>query len=904
MMNKPPDKKVDAKQAAKNPRPSAPRPGLDVPPSGEGDDKPPENSLAIRIVGLCMGVMSLCLGDYFVNTIPTMWAVHVFALLTGTYMSYINRETKTKWQSSVVIGGICLVAANCWFELNAGLQQGEASPFTPGVHFLVGTYAMQSFELRTRGDINTSMLLGLIILGLVAPIGKSIIFGAAIFIYVCLLVSLMYFDCVNRTREGWESEAVKEVLLTPTLEKSGIVFQGITPLCLALMPILSACLFLVLPRADAYVDRTYAYLSSVFGKKSTDLIMMPEALPEGARRWTKPEGEKRKNSDQALADGVAKKKNTFKTENEEDQLESASKNKGKEGKESDEDKGQPTDKSNKNSKNKIKNTKVTVERGKKQKAPPSNVKGSAVSTPNPVDALGYDDEMSISGNAPTSNALVLRVRSSRVCYSKLYDFDKYELNGKWTDSLTEVTELEKNPRGAVDLSQVKSLALPTNLASIQLPQDVVVECQMSRNIPAAWVPTKLDWKRTSINVDEMGALRLAGDAELKKGDKYTVTSTFPLYDLEKMKKEQPKDSSTETDYRFRLSRYLQLPEDLPEQLVDLADHVGSPGTNWFNKADLIAEYLRTNYKYSYTKNHGDSDDPLSEFLFDDPGKKGDCKDFATALIIMLRCEGIPARIVCGFSPGDLNQVSGFREIKLKNTHAWAEVYVPDHGWVPFDATPKGYMPDKAPEQAYDIDSLQKKSAPQDLEQLQAEPPKTESEKGPKLTWQAIAMIISGIGVVGFCLFLLARALLKYLKKVRENSTKHHPARKFLKQVEAAFKKWKLERNQHETGLEFSRKVRNAVRERQRQGDRVDRELGQTVETFMERYEEAYYGNKDTLHELEQLSKNIIQSLGKNPASGAGGSGSGAAGGGKAAAAAASSARRGVASASPAKPDDE
>lgn len=886
-MNKPPDKKTDgpgkpgaakaAAQAAKNQRTAAPRPGLEMGAAG-GSEKPPENSIAIRIVALCMGVMSLCLGDYFVNTIPVMWAVHVFALLTGTYMSYINRETKTKWQSSVVIGGICLVAANCWFELNSGLQAGEASPFTPGVHFLVGTYAMQSFELRTRGDINTSMLVGLVILGLIAPIGKSIIFGIAIFVYVCLLVSLMYFDCVNRTREGWESEPVKEVALTPTLEKSGLLFQGVTPLCLSLLPILSVALFLVLPRADAYVDKTYAYLNSVFGKKSTDLIMMPDTVPEDAKRWKPPLGDRKAGTEHSLAKETGKKKNTFKTDADQDEIEKPDDRTGK----GSDDEPTATDKSNKNSKpHKIP---VTIDKKKMKLPPDAKVKGNAIAKPEASDTLGYDDELSVALNAPTSNAIVLRLRSSRICSAKLYDFDKYESKGRWTDSATEVTELEKNPRGAIDLTPVKSLAVPSNMASIQLTQDYVIERTMSRNIPAAWVPSKLDWKRTNISVDEMGAIRLAGsgDEELKKGDKYTVTSTVPLYDLDAMRREPAKDADAEADYRFRLSRYLQLPNDLSEEIVNLADQVAAGGSNWFKKAESIANYLRKNYKYSYTKNHGDSTDPLYTFLFEDPEKKGDCKDFATALIIMLRSEGVPARIVAGFSPGDLNQVSGFREIKMKHSHSWAEVYIPDHGWVPFDATPKGYMPDKPPEQAYDIDSLKNKSNKQDLEQLQApEAQQVEPENGNKLTWQAIAMIISGISVVGFCLFLLVRALLKYLKKARESSSKHHPAKKFLKQVEAAFKKWKIERNKHETGTEFSRKIRNAVRERQRQGERVDRELGQTVETFMERYEAAYYGNKDTLHELEQLAKTIQQSVGKNSTSG----GNGGPGGGKTAVAA-------------------
>jgi hypothetical protein len=389
------------------------------------------------------------------------------------------------------------------------------------------------------------------------------------------------------------------------------------------------------------------------------------------------------------------------------------------------------------------------------------------------------------------------------------------------------------------------------------------------------------WKAKSVTVDEMGSIRLTGDEELKKGRKYKVKSTFPVYDLPKMRKAAPLAQEAEDDIRFRLSRYLQLPKECPEELVTQADELTKGNGNWFEKTEKIADYLRHTYKYSYDKHHEDSDDPLRTFFLEDPDKNGDCKDFATALILMVRSVGIPARMVCGFSPGALNSVNGYHEVKLKNWHSWTEVYIPESGWVPFDATPAGYLPDKPREKSYDLDSLQNQKN-QELEQL-APPKQDQKETKPAVTWQQITGGLIAAVILGVCLFFLIKAIIKAIKKAKENASGHHPAKKILKKVETALKRWKVVRLPQETGPEFSRKVKLAARERTRLGQTVDKDFNSNIESFMDKYEAAYYGNKELLEELEMLSKPIVDTVMKGgkvgSAPGAGGSAGGGGGGG-------------------------
>ena len=67
-------------------------------------------------------------------------------------------------------------------------------------------------------------------------------------------------------------------------------------------------------------------------------------------------------------------------------------------------------------------------------------------------------------------------------------------------------------------------------------------------------------------------------------------------------------------------------------------------------------------------------------------KRGYCMYFATAMIMLLRHEGIPARIVMGFLPGE--RVGSVETVRTRAAHAWVEVFFPGRGWISFDPTPR------------------------------------------------------------------------------------------------------------------------------------------------------------------------------------------------------------------------
>jgi hypothetical protein len=99
----------------------------------------------------------------------------------------------------------------------------------------------------------------------------------------------------------------------------------------------------------------------------------------------------------------------------------------------------------------------------------------------------------------------------------------------------------------------------------------------------------------------------------------------------------------------------------------------------------VQNWLRTQFRYTLDLPETAREATLEHFLF--RRRAGHCEYFSTALAILLRAEGIPARNVNGFLGGTWNEFGGFVTVSQNQAHSWVEVYFPEYGWIPFDATP-------------------------------------------------------------------------------------------------------------------------------------------------------------------------------------------------------------------------
>jgi len=77
-------------------------------------------------------------------------------------------------------------------------------------------------------------------------------------------------------------------------------------------------------------------------------------------------------------------------------------------------------------------------------------------------------------------------------------------------------------------------------------------------------------------------------------------------------------------------------------------------------------------------------DAVDDFLFS--SRRGFCEQIATSLAVMLRTQGVPARLATGYLPGERDRLSGVWKVRASDAHAWVEVWFPHSGWQAFDPT--------------------------------------------------------------------------------------------------------------------------------------------------------------------------------------------------------------------------
>lgn len=220
------------------------------------------------------------------------------------------------------------------------------------------------------------------------------------------------------------------------------------------------------------------------------------------------------------------------------------------------------------------------------------------------------------------------------------------------------------------------------------------------------LPNKLSW------VFRDSELRLQDDksSKLTFPKTYTLLSKVPVMDAAGLEAiTAPPNNLAE------LSEYLELPKSLPIRVKELANSITAASTTQYDKVKAIEEYLRTTYPYTSKPNLklGKSKDFVDRFLFEI--KEGYCDYFSTAMAVMTRSLGIPARWVKGYSAGTSSQDEARQRgnipynaledyngadvysVKNSNAHSWVEVYFEGYGWLPFEPTSGFVIPRVLPE---------------------------------------------------------------------------------------------------------------------------------------------------------------------------------------------------------------
>ena len=138
-----------------------------------------------------------------------------------------------------------------------------------------------------------------------------------------------------------------------------------------------------------------------------------------------------------------------------------------------------------------------------------------------------------------------------------------------------------------------------------------------------------------------------------------------------------------------LGRYTNLPPDLPERVGQLAQEIAGNQPTPYDQARALVAFLN---QYPYTLDVGvpaAGRDVVDYFLFE--AQTGYCDYYASAMVVMARSLGLPARLVVGYLSPPPNE-AGLITVRQIESHSWAEVYFAGYGWVEFEPT-RPFAPD-------------------------------------------------------------------------------------------------------------------------------------------------------------------------------------------------------------------
>jgi len=213
-------------------------------------------------------------------------------------------------------------------------------------------------------------------------------------------------------------------------------------------------------------------------------------------------------------------------------------------------------------------------------------------------------------------------------------------------------------------------------------------------------------------------------SNLQPGDVWTVEAPlFTSQDSGIRQLVEAAAAAEDPNWATVCDRYLQLHEQIDQRVYEMATQATAGISSPYDQAIALERFLASNFAYNLdvplqSPNH----DFVSSFLIE--GKEGYCTYFASAMTVMCRMAGLPARYVEGYVAYPDGE--GLAVVTGKEGHAWTEVYFRGFGWVTFDATPISVeYPDVPPEASENSDS-----APEDDEEQPPEPEETPTPTPP------------------------------------------------------------------------------------------------------------------------------------------------------------------------------
>lgn len=293
----------------------------------------------------------------------------------------------------------------------------------------------------------------------------------------------------------------------------------------------------------------------------------------------------------------------------------------------------------------------------------------------------------LGGPAEPEDHTVMEVTADRTVLLRGKTYDDYSgLN--WYDSLSARRYLAVSPRYAALKTDLFDLERPPAGAENVSPQTLHIhllnQATTTLFAPAHTRTLQLESQRMVLYYNLASEWFLTRN--LQAGDDYTVTYLPYAPGNKATEAAVAAAANTEDPHWTEVSQtYLSIPRHIQQEIFDIAAKATAGCSTPYEKALGIQNYLRENYRYTLnTQVPPEGVDFVAWFLIGE--KQGYCTYFATAMTVLCRIAGLPARYVTGYLavPGD----DGIALVTGEDAHAWTEVYLNGFGWLDFDPTPR------------------------------------------------------------------------------------------------------------------------------------------------------------------------------------------------------------------------
>jgi transglutaminase-like putative cysteine protease len=283
-------------------------------------------------------------------------------------------------------------------------------------------------------------------------------------------------------------------------------------------------------------------------------------------------------------------------------------------------------------------------------------------------ALRASDSLDMTQRPELTDAVVFTVDAEAATFWRGQTFDVWD-GQRWTRSDDRFT-----PLAGADRLQLPDDDLGARGSDV-VEQRVRIEAPFADVVYAAPTPVQIQIDRPVRQRDDTTMV----SAPMGRGATYTVTSRREPLSAERLRAAGRGETPAEVS-----ARWAQDPV-ATDRVRALAAELDAGATSPYDTIEAIQDWMGSRIEYTI-------DAPLSppgrdvvdHFLFE--AEQGWCEQIASSLVVLARLNQIPARLVTGFVPAERDPLTGVFTVRERDAHAWAEVWFPEVGWVPFDPT--------------------------------------------------------------------------------------------------------------------------------------------------------------------------------------------------------------------------